>query len=101
MYDLCDIKLLVYGLEFAGICWWQPQQGDDGENAKACSVAAAMTRKYARIMRREQDDNVFFQEKMSLLKQRNITDFVNKKNLKLIFFWESNNLKIIKYQMSI
>ena len=32
--------------------------------------------------------------KMSLLKQRNITGFVNKKNHKLIFFWESNNLKI-------
>ena len=41
------------------------------------------------------------QGNMSLLKQRNITGFVNKKNLKLIFFWESNNLKIIKYQMSI
>ena len=58
----CDIKLLVEdltGLEFAGICWWQPQQGDDGEYANACSVAAAATRKYVTITRREQDGQCF------------------------------------------
>ena len=58
----CDIKLLIEdltGLEFASICWLQPQQGDDAENAKACSAAAAVTRKYARITRRKQDGQCF------------------------------------------